>query len=332
MDDFKKIIEKQIEQQTAAFEQTIQKALEQQQIMNEQMGFETTEEDRNELIAQYSAQAQMQEAMLRSQLEIQQNLISAYSSEQMADLAQQAMAQANAFQSMYEDEEMSEEELQAFLYAHPVPDNMKKYLTIGALLAGTNGEPYSTLALTSDEDDYRDNLKENWGIEDHSDALEMLESLLNGRHSENFKADYDIIRKHGSNEYFDHAEDPIFDNDDLEAFEAAKEGLTNVLELDPAVGKNCTSLYAWDLDRIGLLARTLSHTGLISDKEAYNWLKKAGAKASETFNSWPGYIASALLGRALHMGVAQEVFMVAYDLLHDSKNFLDTYPISSLKQ
>ena len=332
MDDFKQMMEEQIKQQNAAFEETLAAALEQQRAMNEEMGFETTEEDRNGLIEEYRAQAQAQEAMMRSQMDMQASILAAYGGGDMAGFAAQAMAQANAFQDLYEDdEEMSDEDLQAFLEEHPVPDELKKHLMIGAVLIGTNDEPYITLALIGDKEDYRDTLEGGWGIENRSDALEMLESLLKGRHSESFKADFAVIKAHGTDGYFDNAEDPIFDEDDIENYEAALEGLVDVLELDSEVGENCTSLYAWDLDRIGLLARTLSHAGYITDEEAYDWLKKAGKKATATFGSWEDYIASILLGRALHMGLAQEPFAVAYDLLHDSKELLDTYPLASLK-
>ena len=338
MDDLQKIMEEQIKQQNADFEKTLEEALEQQKTMNDEMGFETTEEDRQSLIDDYKQQAQMQEAMIRQQFEIQKTMMSAYGNGQMADIASQAMAQMQAYQNLIEedddedyDDEMSEEDLQTFINEHPVPDDMKKFLTIGLLLTANNEEPYTTLALIGDKEDYRDSISENWDIDGREDALDMLKSLLKGRHSEAFKEDYAILREHGADGYFEHTDDPTFDEDDIETFEIAKDGLTEVLELAPEYAQDCDSLYAWDLERIGLLCRILCHVGYITEKEAFDWLKKAGKKASETFDSWEAYIVSLLLGRALHLGVSQEHFDVAYDLLHDNKEILDSYPIETLK-
>ena len=332
MSDFSEMMEAQIKQMHAEFEKTLESALAQQKAMNEEMGFETTEEDREELIAEYKQQADMSENMMRQQMAMQESLMSGYGGGQMPDFAAQAMEMSQSLEDMFEDDEdeMTEEELQAFIEANPVPDEMKKYLVIGSLLIGTNGEPYTTLALTGEKEDYRDSLECHWGIENREDALEMLESLFAGRHSEQFKEDYALLKEHGTDGYFDNTDDPIFDEDDIEEFETAKEAIDEILSLLPQA-ENCTSLYAWDLDRIGLLARTLSHAGYITEAEGFDWLKKAGVKAAETFTSWEDYIVSILLGRALHLGVGQEPFVVACDLLNDSKYLLDLYPIESLK-
>ena len=331
MSDFSEMMEEQIKQMRLQFEKTLESALKQQETMSKEMGVEVTAEDKQELIDQYTQQAEMQENMMRKQMAMQENMMAAYGGEDMPNLA---ASMGQVIEDMYENEDdeddMTEEELEAFIEANKVPDELKKFLMLGAVLIGTNGEPYTTLALTGDKEDYRDTLECSWGIENREDALEMLESLLGGRHSAQFAEDYALIKEHGTDGYFDNTEDPLFDEDEIEDFETAIEAIEEILSL-ASHAENCTSLYAWDLDRIGLLARTLSHSGYITTDEAFNWLKKAGAKAAETFASWEDYIVSILLGRALHLGAAQEPFAIAYDLLTESKFLLDESPIESLK-
>ena len=330
MSNFSEMMEEQIKQMHLQFEKTLESALKQQETMSKEMGVEVTAEDKQELIDQYTQQAEMQEGMMRQQMAMQESMMAAYGGENMPDLA---ASMNQTIEDMYadDDDEMTEEELEAFIEENQVPNEMKKYLMVGAVLIGTNDEPYTTLVLIGDKEDYRDTLECSWGIESREEALEMLESLLGGRHSAQFAEDYAIIKEHGSENYFDNTDDPLFDEDEIEDFETAKEACGEILELS-AQAESCTSLYAWDLDRIGLLARTLSHAGYITTDEAFDWLKKAGAKAAETFATWEDYIVSILLGRALHLGAAQEPFAMAYDLLTENRSlFIDTYPIETLK-
>ena len=328
MSNFSEMMEEQIKQMHLQFEKTLESALKQQETMSKDLGVEVTAEDKQELIDQYTQQAEMQEGMMRQQMAMQESMMAAYGGGDMPDLA---ASMSQTIEDMYDDDEMTEEELETFIEENQVPDEMKKYLMVGAVLIGTNDEPYTTLALIGDKEDYRDTLECSWGIESREEALEMLESLLKGRHSEQFKKDYEVIKIHGTDGYFACAGDPLFDEDEIEDFETAKEACGEILELS-AQAENCTSLYAWDLDRIGLLARTLSHAGYITTDEAFDWLKKAGAKAAETFATWEDYIVSILLGRALHLGAAQEPFAMAYDLLTENRSlFVDTHPIETLK-
>ena len=335
--DMEKMMEEQLNMQRAAFEQAMEAALEQQKKMNDEMGWETTEEARQEIIDSYQQQFQMQEAMMRQQFQMQAATAGMFGAESGNNSAFEDYAQAQmaAYQNMImeedDDDEISEEEWQAFLDANPVPAGMEKYLTIGGFLNSANGEPQTVLALTGDKEDYRDSIESNWGIEGRDDALEMLDSLMNGRHSEAFKKDYALIREHGTDDYFDHTEDPLFDEDDIEMFEAAVEGITDVLCISIDYVEECQSLYAWDIERIGLLARILTHVGYITEAEAYDWLKKAGKLAAKTFKSWEEYAVSLILGRALHLGLTEELFAMTYDLLTENPEFLEKHPIESLK-
>ena len=326
--DFNKMMEDALAQQKVAFEQALERALETQEKLAKDMGTEVTDADRQEIIDNYTQQAQMQEAMIRQQMEMQAAMMNGGGVDfgQLADAAQENYG---AYADMYE--EMTEAEMQAFLDEHPVPEDMKKFLMIGSVLIGTNDEPYISLALTGDKEDYRDSIESSWGIEGREEALEMLASLLEGRHSVLFKESYDILKEHGAADYFEHDDDPDFDEDDIENYLGAKEVMGEFELLSESEIDGCTTLYAWDLERIGFLARILSHIGYITEEEAYDWLKKAGAKTAETFNSWNEYFVSLMLGRALHFGLAREPFAIVYDLLTDSSKLLNIYPIKSLK-
>lgn len=223
------------------------------------------------------------------------------------------------------------EDYAGFVAANPVAPGMENYMAIGALLIGTNDEPYETLVLSGDKEDFVEALEEAWGIEDREEALEMLDSLLAGRHTALLQPEFDIIEKNGIENYFEVAgEDSYLDEDDLENLEAAYEAIEEILEIPVARAKAVKSVAAWDIDRVGLLARMLSHVGYITEAEAYTYLKKAGAQAKSHFANWEEYIISVILGRSMHLGLSQYVFACAMDLLTDSKEFLDARPISSL--
>lgn len=227
--------------------------------------------------------------------------------------------------------EFDEEDYTQFVAEHPVAPGMENYMAVGALLIGTNDEPYETLALSGDKEDFVEALEEAWGIENREEALEMLDSLLAGRHTAVLQPEFDIINLHGIENYFEAAgEDSCLDEDDLENLDAAYEAIEDILEIPAAAAKKVKSVSAWDIDRVGLLARMLSHVGYITVDEAYDYLKKAGAQAKEHFTSWEEYIISVILGRSLHLGLSQYVFACALDLLTDSKSFLDARPITSL--
>ena len=203
----------------------------------------------------------------------------------------------------------------------PSPEHAK-YLPIGALLIGTWDEPYETLALMlSDKDDVMGALENGWGIRDRKEGLKMMEALMDGRHAKKFKAVHDAMRSGKKDKV---------DPDDAEDYEGAVEAVLEILELPKSYIEKCETLYAWDLERVGYLARLFVHVGFITEAEAWEWMKKAGAKIKENFKDWESYIVSILIGRAFAMGLAEEPFAVAYDLLTDNKNFLDAHPIKNL--
>ena len=280
------------------------KALEMQKQMMEQMGIEMpegTEDYMQQAMAQQTAFAQQMQGMTPQEI--------------------MEAAQADLEESGYFDDAYDSEAEKAFIAANPVPSEYSRYLPIGALLIGTWGEPYETLAITAEPDEIAYALENGWGIESREDGLEMLASLLEGRHARKFKKIHEAL-KAGN---FDEA-----DEEDAEDYALSVKGITDALSLPKSLVDNCETLLAWDLERIGYLARLFVKIGYISEDEAWNWIKKAAVEIKKNFKSWDEYIVSILLGRGFAMGVAQEPYLVAYDLLNDSRMFLDSRPISDL--
>lgn len=88
-------------------------------------------------------------------------------------------------------------------------------------------------------------------------------------------------------------------------------------------------MLAWDLERIGYLARLFHNIGYIDEKETWVWIKKSAEKTKETFTTWEDYILSLLIGRGFAMGADLLPFEVAHDLLTQRKDFLDANPLSN---
>jgi len=315
-----------IAQYRHSMERTVKQALEQQKQMNDENGWETTEEDRQGLIDEYAKQMEQYEAMMQQQMQVQAQLQNSFENgtepdmEQVAALQAQLMGMADDDDDD-DDDEMDEEALQQFLQENAVPGQYRKYIPIGALLIGTHGEPYETLRLIQDADYTSDVLEGGWGIEDKGEALEMLESLLGGRHANSFADDF-AAAKAGNFENMS--------EEDVEDYQTSVEAITEVLELPASIIENCKTLYAWDLERIGYLVRLFVNIEYLNEAEAWDWMQKAAVKIKENFSSWEEYIVSVLLGRGFAMGVHQEPYAVALDLLTENRAFLDASPISEL--
>ena len=251
------------------------------------------------------------------QIIMQQAQMQGMTAQEIMEAAQAEMAESG----YYEEDEFDEEEMNAFIAAHPVPPECSRLLPIGALLIGTWGEPYETLAIISDVEEIEGALENSWGIDSREDGLKMMTSLLAGRHAKKFKKTHEALKAGNFDEV---------DEDDAEDYALSVEGITDALEIPQSVVDNCETLIAWDLERIGYLARLFVKIGYISEDEAWDWIKKAAAETKKHFKNWDEYIVSVLIGRGFAMGVAQEPYLVAFDLLHDSRPFLDSRPISDL--
>lgn len=303
VDDYQKMMEQALEMQQKMMEEMQQKALAQHRKMCAEMGVEPDEE---ELLAEFAQQAAAEAAIMQQGYAGLAGAMAGYEVESEDD---------------EEDEGMSEEEIAAFLQANAVSPEQARYLPIGALLIGTHDEPYETLALTQSPEYTEMVLEGGWDISSREEGLEMLESLLGGRHATRFAEAFQALQSGDTEE---------LDEEDIDDYETCAEAIVEVLELPKSLVEGCKTLLAWDLERVGYLARLFVNAGYLSQEEAWDWMKKAGALIKEHFSSWEEYMVSLLMGRAMAMGIHQEPFAVALDLLTDSKAFLEAHPITSL--
>ena len=215
----------------------------------------------------------------------------------------------------------NEDEKQEFAEQHPVAADKEKYLPIGALLLSTHDEPWRTLALMADDEYWQDVLEGGWGIEDIEEGREMLNSLLDGRHTNVYGEDYRKLRGGQSHELDEDSVDAY--NDTLEALE---EDLPELLPY----AQNCDNILAWDIERVGYLARIFCHLGWIDEAETWEWIEKAAGQVKANFSCWEEYIASILMGRAVAFSFDYVMIGVAQELVDFGKEFLDAFPISEL--
>jgi hypothetical protein len=193
--------------------------------------------------------------------------------------------------------------------------------SVGAFLLNTNGEPCGTFALMGDKEEWLEGISEGWDISDAEAGREMLESLLQGRHTQVFDEDF---RKLKSGKRHKLTEDSV------EAYRDMLETLDGDLPALLPYAKNCRTILAWDLERAGYLARVFAHLGWIPEKEAFDWLKKTAARIKESFTNWEEYAVSIMAGRALHFESADSIIDAACELFGDKKSFLDSHPVSAL--
>jgi hypothetical protein len=278
--------------------------------------------------------AKMQSEMMR----IQQEMVTASMQEAQAAMAQtygadniaaaMAGAQANAAaygnmlnQAMNLATGDDEEAQKKFVSEHPPAPAKAKYLPIGAFLLNTNDEPCETFALMGDKEEWREAMSEGWDISDAEAGREMLESLLQGRHTQVFDGDYRKFK----------ADKPHkLEEDSVEAYNDMLETLGEYLPALLPFAQSCPTILAWDLERAGYLARIFAHLGWIPEKESFDWLEKIAVQIKKSFGSWEEYAVSIMVGRALHFESADTVIGAACELFGDKRVVLDSHPVSDL--
>ncbi len=220
-----------------------------------------------------------------------------------------------------EDDEGDEEEIEEFIRTHPAPPGKEKYLPIGAIIVSMNYEPWQTFGLMADDDQWEGMLAGAWGINDAKEGKEMLASLLEGRHyavyGEDFR-NFKAGKPHG------------LDKETVEAYEYTMEGIKEYAPELFSVAKKCDNILAWDLERLGNLARVFRKLGWLSDSEMFEWLDKAAKRIKKEFPSWNEYAVSFLVGRAIAYDSDHDVILFAMLVLEEGKDLMKAHPTGSL--
>ncbi|MCL2142302.1 MAG: DUF1266 domain-containing protein [Methanimicrococcus sp.] len=211
--------------------------------------------------------------------------------------------------------------IRQFILDNPVPPDKEKYMLIGALLLSTHGEIWQTLASMEVDDYWLEVLKQGWGISEIKEGKKMLESLLEGRHTIVYGEDF-LKFKAG--------QPHKLDSDSIEAYNATLECLDEDFPTFLSYAEKCDNILAWDLERVGYLARIFHHVGWMDETETFDWLKKAADKIKAAYSSWEKYIAAILVGRAIAYAFDDLMIAVAEDILVNGKEFLDAHPIKKL--
>ncbi|MFV0480614.1 MAG: DUF1266 domain-containing protein [Campylobacteraceae bacterium] len=251
----------------------------------------------------YKLQQQMQEEMM--------NAVNSMSPEEMRAYSD------SAYEHDDDDKLDDDEALSQFIAAHQQPRELEKYLAFGSFLVLVNYEPYQTLEMMSESKDMADTLASSWGVDDKESAKKTIERIFNIGHRTDFNKDYLAI-KNGQTDGFD--------DDDLDNFINTYRALVEFYPNEKI--DKCYSIIAWDIDRAAFLARAYASIGYISEKEAWEWLKKCAAEAKKHFNNWDDYAISLMMGRAVTLGF-HPIYIDALNILRfEDKEFLDTKSFS----
>lgn len=229
-------------------------------------------------------------------------------------------SQENIMEAMFSGLMDNGEEKEEFVNSHPQPEEYARYLAIGSFLINMNDEPFRTLELMGDKEDFVESMEESWGIEDRESAMEMIESLLNGRSYNKVNATFTAIK---SGNFDD------LDEDELEDYQDTVEALHDSLGLTLKDINKCPSTIGWDIERVGHLARVCSHIGYITQDEAWQYLVRAGKLTKEHFTNWMDYAVSISMGRAFTMGYHPGYFYSFQELLMDDPEYLNSIAIES---
>ena len=246
--------------------------------------------------------------------------------EEMAILSQQmsgAYTQMATGEGFDESDlfEVDQEAIEQFIRDHPVPADKEKYLPIGALLIITHDEPWQTIIAMVEKEYWSDVLKEGWGIKNITEGRKMLSSLLEGRHNAKFGEEF---RK------FKAGKPSKLDDESIENYEDTMECLKEYLPVLLPIAQKCENIYAWDLERVGYLARIYLNMGWLNEDETFEWLDKAAKIIKKEYPGWKEYIAAILVGRAVAFSFDDVVVAAAEELLTSGKAALEKHPVSRL--
>lgn len=187
----------------------------------------------------------------------------------------------------------------------PVPDHKKELLSIGSIIL--HQHPTDTFEINGYKSDLKEMLENAWNITDHEDAVEILEWLKDeGHRGEDAEIDEDT-------------------EDDIKEYEQA---LAPALKLNIDEDGNPTDIDAWDIERIGSVARYCYAAGYIDQQTCLQYLETARKMAKERYNNWSEYAASFMTGRAFMYGGSPAAFAtVILEMLSSKKSIWNTYPL-----
>jgi hypothetical protein len=212
-------------------------------------------------------------------------------------------------------------DIEKFIKDNRPPKDKEKYLPIGALLIVPHDEPWQTFATTVGEDYWMVPLMNGWGLKNAKGGRDILASLLGGRHYKEYGENFKKLKAGQPNKL------------NGESAEGYRDTLDAIKQHMPALlpkAEKCDNILAWDLDRVGYLARVFANIGWIPEAEMYEWLEKAAARIRSEYSDWEEYILSVAIGRGVAFNFDEEIIEVAAYILNEGKALMKAHPLKDL--
>ena len=217
---------------------------------------------------------------------------------------------------LFEDDNYDE-----FIKDNPPPQGTEKYLPIGAVLIATHYEPWLTFASTVGPEDWAGPMKSGWGLKDAKAGREMLALLMEGRHYQKFGTEFRKLKAGQPNKL------------DKESVSNYKETMNAIKEYMPNLvskAEKCDNIIAWDLDRVGYLARVFFNMKWIPEAEMIEWIGKAAKRIKEEYADWDEYILSLVIGRGVAFSFDEIVTDIATTVLNEGADLMKKHPLKDL--
>ncbi len=171
--------------------------------------------------------------------------------------------------------------LNEFNKKHPprkLTKDEERLLVFGSMLFQYRSEDLLSIIPADDLNKYIYGLKNQWGISNHQEAIEVLNYLLNLEDSKSL------------NKILQESEQEVT---------KIKKKILKKLKIDESKFMGVENTYAWDTCRLVALAKWSYWSEYISEEEMWHYIKSAANTASELGVNWEEYMVSFLLGRTL---------------------------------
>lgn len=187
----------------------------------------------------------------------------------------------------------------------PVPTDKKGLLAFGSIILCQH--PTDTFEINGYKSDLKDMLENAWDITNQEEAIETLEWLKEEGHR-NQQAE--------------------IDENTLEEIKEYREALSPMVKLNIDENGNPTDIDAWDIERIGSVARYCYAAGYIDQQTCLQYLEIANKMAKEKYQNWSEYAASFMTGRLFMYGGSPVNFAAAIlEMLNNPNSLWNTYPL-----
>ena len=173
-------------------------------------------------------------------------------------------------------------------------EEQKRALTFGAMLFYYRDEEILGFAPANNIYEHKEGLKNQWEINNPSEAKETVTELIALKRSTEFI--------------------PLIEHPSLELNKIQRQ-IAKELQIPINIVLQTKSAYAWDLCRAVSLTKWCYWVGYFTEKEAWSLIDAAADKAAEMGKDWTDYTVSFLLGRTVQGFDLDDICVEAQQLL-----------------